>query len=90
MKLYSMKYVLILKEPGKDARIVWTGTKKECEKKKLDLSFDYNTEWLVVEEKEQDVKELKLSISGFLGFTFMCGLMYIYCIKNGKKIYISD
>ena len=90
MKIVKIKYKLILREPGKDEKIVWTGTQKECEKKKLDLSFSYNSEWLVVEEYEQDTKEVKFTLSGVLSFLVVCGLTYFYWTKNGKKIYIID
>jgi hypothetical protein len=90
MKIVKIKYKLVLREPGKDEKIVWTGTQKECEKKKLDLSFSYNSEWLVVEEYEQDTKEVKFTFSGVLSFLVVCGLTYLYWTKNGKKIYIID
>ena len=83
------KYKLVCKEPGKDEKILWNGTKKECEKKKLDLSFTINKEWLVVEENGTETKEVKPTIKGILGFIAFCSLTYL-CWVNGKKIYITD
>jgi len=89
MKIIKEEYRLVLREPGKDEKILWKGSKKECEKKKLDSSFSYNKEWLVVEEKDSDVKEVKPTFKGILGFLAIASLTYL-CWVNGKKIYITD
>jgi hypothetical protein len=90
MKITTFGYKLILREPGKDEKIIWTGTKKECEKKRLDFSFTYNTKWLVVEEEERDAKEIEFSLSGFFSLLAICSLVYLYWFKNEKKICITD
>ena len=92
MKVISQKYKLILEEPGKEPKIIWTGSEKECKKKKLKFSFDYNTEWMKIVEDEDktEEKEIKLTFKGVLGFVMFCGLAYLYWNKNGKKICITD
>jgi hypothetical protein len=87
MRVINQKFKLVLTEPGKEPKIVWTGCEKECKKKKLELSFDYNSEWLKIEE---DTEEKKLTFKGVLGFMMFCGLAYLYWSKNGKKICIID
>ncbi len=90
MEIRKVKgYRLILREPGKSDKTLWTGDQIECEQKKLDLSFEYNTEWLVVEEEDKVIKEYRPTLKGILKFVAMCGLVYI-CWTNGKKIYITD
>ena len=87
MKIISQKYKLILTKPGKEPKIIWTGTEKECKKKKLEFSFTYNSEWMSIVEEEN---ETKLTLKGIFGFMMFCGLAYLYWNKNGKKICITD
>ena len=47
MKVVKTDYKLVLREPGKDEKILWKGTERECEKKKLNLSFTHNKEWFI-------------------------------------------
>jgi len=89
MKIVKEKYKLILEEPGKEIRTLTQGTKKECEKKKLEFSFSYNSEWLRVEEDEPEIKEVKTTLKGILEFLAVCSLTYL-CWIGGKKIYITD
>lgn len=89
MKLSKTKYKLILLEPNKEERILWTGTEKECRKKKLEFSFTYNSDLLKISEVVEE-KELTLTFSGLLKFMCLAGLTYISWIYGGKKIYISD
>ena len=91
MKLVKERYKLVLKEPKKDEKILWVGSKKECRKKKLEFSFTYNKDWLVVIETEAKSREIgpDFSISGVLGFFVVAGLVYLSWI-NGKKIHITD
>lgn len=90
MKVIKARYKLILKEDGKEPKILWTGTKKECENKRLDLSFTHNKKWLVVEEDEPETKEIKQStLKGILSFLAICSLTYL-CWASGKKICITD
>ena len=59
------KYKLILKEPNKPPRVIYEGTKKECEIERLRVSFRYNTSWLkVVEHRETEKDPLSLLIFG--------------------------
>ena len=89
MKVIKAKYKLVLKKKGGE-EVLWKGTKRECEKKKLDLSFQYNSGKLVVEEDEPETKEVGgHSIKGILGFLAVASLTYI-CWVSGKKIYITD
>ena len=89
MKIAKAKYKLILTEPGKEEKIVWTGTEKECKKKKLEFSFTYNTDFLSIQEIVEE-KEMKLTLRGLLGFMCLAGLTYISWVTCGKKVYISD
>ena len=89
MKITKTKYKLTLLEPGKEEKIVWTGTEKECKKKKLELSFTYNTDFLHISEICEE-KEINLTFRGLLGFMCLAGLTYISWVACGKKIYISD
>ena len=87
MRVIKAKYKLVSK---KDEKILWRGTKKECEKKKLDFSFQHNSRELVVEEDEPEIKEVGGStIKRILGFLAVASLTYI-CWVSGKKIYITD
>lgn len=88
MKVIKAKYRLVLKKDGGE-EILWRGTKRECEKKKLDLSFVHNSGKLVVEEDEPETKEVKPTFKGILGFLAIASLTYI-CWVSGKKIYITD
>ena len=91
MKIVKIKHRLILREPGKEDKTLFTGTKKACEEKRIDFSFVYNSEWLVIEEKLSDHKEAKLTLSGFLGFMLMAGLVYISWIKGGdEEVCVTD
>jgi hypothetical protein len=89
MKVIKAKYKLVLtKKDGEE--VLWKGTKRECEKKKLDLSFQYNSGKLVVEEDEPETKEIGgHSFKGILGFLAVASLTYI-CWISGKKICIVD
>lgn len=88
MKVIKSKYKLVLKkEDGEE--ILWKGTKKECEKKKLDSSFTHNTGKLIIEEDEPETKEIGSGLKGILGFLAVASLTYI-CWVSGKKIYITD
>lgn len=89
MKIVKERFKLILEEPGKDKKILASGTKKECEKKKLDFSFSYNPSWLNIEEDKPEVKEVKTTLKGILEFLAVCSLTYL-CWIGGKKIYITD
>lgn len=89
MKVVKTDYKLVLREPGKDEKILWKGTERECEKKKLNLSFTHNKEWLVVEEDEPDIKEVRPTLKGILGFLAICSLTYL-CWINGKKVCVID
>ena len=88
MKISKIKYRLVLKEPGKEEKILWTGTKKECENKKLDNSFTWNSKFLYIEEYSEDT-EVKFTVKGILSFLLMAGLTYYYW-SCGKKICIVD
>ena len=88
MKVVKTKYKLILIEPDKKEKILWRGTKKECEKKKLEYSFSHNKEWIKIEE-EFETKEMEKGFKGILKFLAICGLTYL-CWVSGKKIYITD
>jgi hypothetical protein len=88
MKVIKAKYKLVLKKKDGE-EVLWKGTKRECEKKKLDLSFQYNSGKLVVEEDEPETKEIKSTFKGILGFLAVASLTYI-CWVSGKKIYITD
>ena len=89
MRVIKDQYKLVLKEPEKDEKELWVGSKRECEKKKLDFSFSYNKKWLVIEETDPEVKEVKSTFKGILGFLAIASLTYI-CWVSGKKIYITD
>ena len=87
MKITKTKYKLVLSEPGKEEKIVWTGTEKECKKKKLELSFTYNSDLLSISEVCEE-KEVNLTFRGLLGFMCLAGLAYISWVTHGKKIYL--
>jgi hypothetical protein len=91
MRVIKDKFRLVLREPGKDEKVLWEGSKKGCEKKKLDFSFSHNKEWLVIEETDPDVKEVgrKLTISGILGLLAVASWMYLEW-WNERKINITD
>ena len=84
------RYKLVLREPGKEEKELWVGSKRGCEKKKLDFSFSHNKEWLVIEETDPEVKEVRYSVSGLLGLLAIASLMYLSWLKNEKKIHITD
>ena len=85
------RYKLVLREPGKEEKELWVGSKRGCEKKKLDFSFSHNKEWLVIEEADPDVKELRVdySLTGLLGFLAVASLIYLRWL-NEKKLHITD
>ena len=89
MRVVKERYKLVLREPDKDEKTLWKGSKKECEKKKLDFSFSHNKEWLVIEEGDPEVKEIGIGLSSILGFLAIASLMYLSWF-NGKKIHITD
>jgi hypothetical protein len=89
MRVVKERYKLVLKEPDKDEKILWKGSKRECEKKKLDFSFSHNKEWLVIEEGDPEVKEVGIGLSSILGFLAIASLMYLSW-WNEKKIHITD
>ena len=84
MKVIKAKYKLVLKGEKDHEEILWRGTRRECEKKKLDLSFQHNSGKLVVEEDEPEP-----TFKGILGLLAVASLTYI-CWVSGKKIYITD
>lgn len=91
MKVIKDRYKLVLREPGKEEKELWVGSKRGCEKKKLDFSFSHNKEWLVIEETDPEVKEIGAgySLTGLLGFLAVASLMYLSW-WNEKKIHIID
>jgi hypothetical protein len=89
MRVVKERYKLVLREPGKNEKILYRGSKRECEKKKLDFSFSHNKEWLVIEEGDPEVKEVELGWSSILGFLAIASLMYLSW-WNEKKIHITD
>ena len=82
MKVIKERYRLVLKSGDKE-EVLWRGSRKECEKKKLDLSFAHNSGKLVVEEDEPETKEVKPTIKGVLGFLAVASLTYL-CWVSGK------
>lgn len=90
MKVIKEKYKLVLREPGNEEEVLWIGSERECKRKKLDFSFSHNKEWLVIEETDPEVKEVRYSVSGLLGLLAIASLMYLSWLKNEKKIHITD
>ena len=89
MRVIKDRFRLVLREPGKDEKELWVGSKKGCEKKKLDFSFSHNKEWLVIKEADPEVKEVKPTFKGILGFLAIASLMYLSW-WNEKKLHITD
>ena len=85
MVLIEVDYKLVLREPGKEDVILLRGSKKECEKKKIEYSLTYNSDWLVIEVEERPLRKLKFTFSGVISLTIIV-LAFLY----GKKIYIDD
>lgn len=44
-------YRLILKEPGKSERILYSGSYDECEKERLEYSFEYSNSYLEIRKE---------------------------------------
>ena len=89
MRVVKERYKLVLKEPDHEEKELWVGSKRGCEKKKLDFSFSHNKEWLVIEEADPEVKEVGIGLSSILGFLAIASLMYLSWF-NEKKIHITD
>ena len=91
MRVIKDRFRLVLREPGKDEKELWVGSRRGCEKKRLDFSFSHNKEWLVIEETDPEVKEIGAgySLTGLIGFLAVASLMYLSW-WNEKKIHSTD
>ena len=61
MKVIKDRYKLVLREPGKEEKELWVGSKRGCEKKKLE---EMNLEKVVVVDHNDEVGDLETTYSG--------------------------
>ena len=83
MKKKENYYRLIYKKPGEKVRVLFeSDSRKEVEKKRLEFSYRYNTDFLKIEDRREDSENVVIASLAVISVFISLILKYLEAKRN--------
>lgn len=83
MKKKEKYYRLIYKKPGEKVRVLFeSDSRKEVEKKRLEFSYRYNTDFLKIEDRREDSENVVIASLAVISIFISLILKYLEAKRN--------